>query len=157
MQTALQSTGQILAGQFQLQNGIFQNALDKIDDEMALQRPSEQVNHINWLLGHLVTCRYMLANNIGLKIEDPNGKLYFSPITDGPYPKIAEVVSLWKEIGPALLDYMSALSPDELLADLGNGATKKDIIQFFAYHEAYHLGQIGFACKQLTGEAVKSH
>ncbi|MEZ5041814.1 MAG: DinB family protein [Saprospiraceae bacterium] len=157
MQTTLHTIGQVLADQFQLQNSIFQNALDKIDDKIALQRPSPQNNHLNWLLGHLLTCRYMLANSIGLKINDPNGQLYFSTITEGPYAKLEDIVKHWLDISPALIEYIGDLSQEALTVDIGNGATKKDIIQFFAYHEAYHLGQIGYAIKWLTGEAMKSN
>ena len=151
------SVGEVLAGQFQLQNGIFQNALDQLDDALALQRPHPNSNHLNWLVGHLVTCRYMLANHIGLALADPNDKLYFSPIHDGPYPTLKTLTGEWAAISSPLIDFISSLAAEELCADLGNGASKKDLIQFFAYHEAYHLGQMGYARKQLTGQAMKSH
>ncbi|MBK8192531.1 MAG: hypothetical protein IPK76_04790 [Lewinellaceae bacterium] len=70
---------------FQLQDGIFHNALADITDEQALMRPNDRTNHYNWLLGHVATCRCMLANAIGLRVENPHGDLYFKAIGDYHY------------------------------------------------------------------------
>ena len=143
---------------FQLQNGIFENAMNGIDDEVALQRPGN-VNHINWLLGHVTTCRYMLANQIGLKIEDPYGKLYFSAISDeAEYPNLEAISKSWDTITPKLLDFIGNLNEVDLEREIpGNGVEIKNLIAFFSYHEAYHLGQIAYARKLLGVTPMKPY
>lgn len=143
---------------FQLQNGIFENALDGLDDATALSRPG-QVNHINWLLGHITTCRYMLAKHIGLELEDPNGKLYFTKISDlAVYANLEEIKQNWNAITLPLFNFIGSLSDAALKKEIpGTGNSVKSLIAFFAYHEAYHLGQIGYARKLLGVQAMRPY
>lgn len=134
----------------QLQNGIFQNALQDITDEQALFRANDQSNHLNWVLGHLVTCRYMLANSLGLELKDPNGKLYFQPIGAYQYTSLAAIEQQWQNVSGHLLPHLKGLS-NEMLGSVidDQGTSRLSILLFYIYHEAYHLGQIGILRKIL--------
>lgn len=142
-----------------LQSGIFHNALDGIDDQNALERPNNRVNHINWLLGHVATCRFMLLNLIGGNENDPYFHLYFKAIADDTnYPDLYAVRSNWEKASRLLIERVEALSPEEMESEIaGKGGKPKDILAFFIYHEAYHLGQIGYARKFLGLPVLKSN
>lgn len=143
---------------FQLQDGIFHNALADITDEQALMRPNDRTNHYNWLLGHVATCRCMLANAIGLRVENPHGDLYFKAIGDYHYRDMADIQALWESISVRLTDYLAGLSREELDAHVeGMPVSRLDMIVFYQYHEAYHLGQMGLLRKVLGLPAMQSN
>ncbi|GJM34717.1 MAG: hypothetical protein DHS20C18_37180 [Saprospiraceae bacterium] len=152
------SKAETFIGMFQFQGGIFHNALENLEQEDALKRPSENSNHINWLLGHIVHCRYMLANMLGVKAENPFGKTFWTAIENKDYPTIKEVVSQFPEISNKLLDKISSIGNEAFDAKPSpDQPSTADLVSFFIYHEAYHIGQIGYARKLIGLEAMKSH
>lgn len=142
----------------QMQQGIFQNALQDISDQEALTRANEQTNHMNWILGHVTTCRYMLANSMGLTMEDPNGKLYFQAIGDYDYNDLKTIEVNWLKISNQLLPYLEQLQAEDLAHPINDqGTSRLDILLFYIYHEAYHLGQIGILRKVLGLTPMKPY
>ncbi|MDN5205573.1 DinB family protein [Fulvivirgaceae bacterium BMA10] len=150
--------GTTYSGLFQMQGEIFNNAFDKLSDKLALSRASDNSNHINWLLGHVLHCRFMLANMIGLQEVNPLGDQYFKAIEHKDYPGIDEIRQHWPQISEKLLNKISSMSNEDLdTRPAENKPSLSDIISFFIYHEAYHLGQIGIVRKIIGMEALKSN
>lgn len=152
------STASAYTDMFNMQAGIFNNAFDGINDKDAVKRPNEQVNHLNWLLGHLATCGLMLLNLIGGKAADPHFNIYFKAISDETkYPSLAEIKDNWDFGTKLLIEKIESISEEEMETEIpGKGGRPKDFISFFVYHEAYHLGQIGYARKFLGLPVLKS-
>jgi len=142
-----------------MQAQIFNNAFDGITDKDTLKRPNDQVNHINWLLGHLATCRFMLLNLIGGNDSDPYFNIYFKGInTSIKYPALKEIKANWNKASKLLIERIESLSEEEMDTEIsGKGGKPKDFISFFIYHEAYHLGQVGYARKYLGLPVLKSN
>jgi len=150
--------GDTFSGMFQFQSGIYDNAQVDLTEEVALKKASQNSNTINWLLGHILHCRFMLAKMIGVKVENPFGETYWGPLQDKKYPKVKEVVSHFPAVSKKLTSRISSMTNEELDARPAEGQPSlADIISFFAYHEAYHLGQIGFARRAIGLEAMKSN
>lgn len=158
MQTQI-TTASAYTDMLNMQAGIFNNAFDGINDKDALKRPNDQVNHINWLLGHLTTCRYMLLNLIGGNASDPNFNIYFKAIADETkYPALKEIREHWEKVSSVLIEKIESISEEEMETEIpGKGGRPKDFISFFTYHEAYHLGQVGYARKFLALPVLKSN
>ncbi len=149
---------ELFATFFQYQAGIFQNALMELTEENVLKRPSDRSNHINWILGHILHCRYMLAGRLGLDVESPFGDTYWKAIEDKKYPKMEEVVNDFPKISEKLIQQIKSKSDEELDHRAAQDQPSlADMLSFFSYHEAYHLGQIGYARKIIGLEAMKSH
>lgn len=149
---------ELFSSMLQFQAGIFQNALKDLTEELALVRPSGRSNHINWLLGHILHCRYMLANMLEADAENPFGNTYWTAIEDKEYPSVEAVVSQLPIVSEKLLEKLSEMEESALVRVISPGRPAlADIVSFFIYHEAYHLGQIGYARKLVGMEAMQSH
>ena len=157
MQTQTSATSAYI-DMFNMQAGIFSNALEGLSDKNALDRPNDKVNHLNWLLGHLATCRLMLFNLLGGNEKDPYIDLYFKALsTENTYPSLAVVKSCFETATRQLVQKIESISEEEMETEIpGKGGRPKDFISFFVYHEAYHLGQVGYARKFLGLPALKS-
>jgi len=143
---------------FKFQGGIYQNALEDLTEELALKRPSNKSNHANWLLGHILHCRYMLANMIGAKAENPFDEVYCDAIENGDYPTVEKVFAQFPIISEKVLDRLSGLTDSELDAKPAHDKPAlADIVSFFVYHEAYHIGQLGYVRKLIGLAPMKSH
>ncbi len=158
MQT-LTSTASAYAEMLSMQAGIFNNAFDGITNKDALKRPNNQVNHLNWLLGHLATCRFMLLNLIGGRESDPYFNIYFKSISgETNYPNLDAIKENWEKATGLLMEKVASLSDEQMDTEIpGKGGKPKDFISFFIYHEAYHLGQAGYARKFLGLPPLKSN
>ena len=75
--------------------GVIINAIDGLDDETAMKKISDNANNANWVLGHLVTSRYVLLGLAGVCMEFTSwGKLYgrgvaFDPVNE--YLSLSEI------------------------------------------------------------------
>ena len=146
------------SGMFQFQGTIYDNAQANLTEAQAMQRPTEHNNHMNWLLGHVLHCRYMLANMLGVQAENPFGQRYWTEIEDGEYPTVAEVVQHFPAISKQLTEALNGLSDAQLDARAAEDKPSlTEIVSFFVYHEAYHLGQLGYARKALGMDAMKAN
>jgi hypothetical protein len=100
----------------------------------------------------------MLLNLLGGKEADPYFNIYFKALsTDTKYPEIAEVKNNFENATKLLIEKIECISEEEIENEIpGKGGRPKDFISFFIYHEAYHLGQIGYARKFLGLPVLKS-
>ena len=120
--------------------------LEGISQEDSLKRPDDKVNIINWVVGHIVTSRDDL-------LEDVSGKRH-----------LQDEYSKYYGRGKQLPDNDSALDietikkdytrlTDEITKVLDEGDDEKDQrVAFFMFHESYHAGQLGVLRKLLGKE-----
>jgi uncharacterized damage-inducible protein DinB len=147
--------------QFEIHNILFGNVLEGTEENNA-HSLNEFTNHISWIAGHLVSSRYMIANLLGLQLEEPYVGLFEHGKgidRKAEYPTISKQINAWNEITPQLIEKLKS-TPDETLDNKGpfkvpTGETIGQIINFFAHHEAYHLGQLGILRKYFGKEAMK--
>ena len=143
---------------FRFQEGIYNNAFENLTEDVALKRPSERSNHMNWLLGHVLHCRFMLANMIGSAAKNPFENVYWDAIGNKDYPRIQEIQGQFPQIGKELEERLSHMSNDEMDSrPAPDKPSMAELVSFFVYHEAYHLGQLGYARKIVGLEPLKSH
>jgi DinB superfamily len=148
--------------QLELQTMLYNNCVDGWNDADAAKRPG-QANHVKWIAGHLVSTRYMMANLLGLGVQEPfpalfeNGK---GRQEDATYPSMAELTKDWNGISAKVINKLKSMSDAELNAaapfptPAGDG-TLKGTFGFFAHHEAYSIGQLGYARRIAGMEAMK--
>lgn len=151
-------TAENLANQFAYQGTIFHNALVELTDEKAKLRINNITNPINWLLGHLMCCRYMLAQMVGAEVSETYNDIYFKGYDESKeYMTLQKITELWEDASHKLITQLSSMSEEQLNADPHGHGKVKDTVAFFLYHEAYHLGQIGLSRKAHQLGIMKSN
>jgi hypothetical protein len=121
--------------------------------EDDLRRRVMDANPALWILGHLAMIRLSLGRRIGLQTETQEWEAAFGRGSDGQAlppgitkKALLEVIDSGHE---ELLTTIAGLSQEQLQADSGRqypdgGNDVFGMISFLAWHEAYHLGQVGF-------------
>lgn len=142
-----------LVAQYEQQTHFFTKALEGIKEDDGQKTIADETNHLAWLTGHIVACRYMLGQMIGLAETEPYPALFANLKgidREATYPSLQDLQKDWPAISEKLTQKLGKLSDEALLgkAPMGDG-TLMDIVVFFAHHEAYHIGQLGFLRKCL--------
>jgi hypothetical protein len=161
---AIMSKIKIIAEQFALHSKLFNNVLRDVEDIQGNSRVSEQVNHLQWIAGHLANARYNYTTMIGLNKTFPFRELYVDPTKPPPgnreidislsYPSLTEITTLWNDLAEDFVAGISALSDEQAATALPFGTPIGDnsMLGFFGFlssHEVYHIGQMSLIRKYL--------
>jgi uncharacterized damage-inducible protein DinB len=147
---------------YKLNNGVVARTLDGLSDEEIWQSPPGGGNPIGWILGHVAEYRTVLLSRLGtpLQTEWP-ARLFARGSVRGDrsvYPSRAAIESTWNATHAAMRDAFAAITDERLSApatsELPGVRTLADQIAFGAFHESYHVGQMGYVRRQLGHTAV---
>ncbi|HLY69289.1 MAG TPA: DinB family protein [Puia sp.] len=158
------SSIKILAEQFSLNTRLFNNVLEGIEDVQGNKRVNEEVNHLQWIAGHITNARYNYSAMLGLETIFEYKELYVDPTAPPPgnraidpkikYPSLSKIAELWNELALSFVDAISKVSDEQAVAVLPFGTPINDnsFIGFFGFllsHESYHIGQMSLIRKYL--------
>ncbi len=76
MDTAASKKLEIVIPAFRMHSQSFKNALDGITEDAALKRIDKKTNHVVWMTGNLVNCRYWIGNLLEISDKDPCEDLF---------------------------------------------------------------------------------
>lgn len=150
----------IVTREIMLNSKLFGNVLEGITDKESTARLNGKGNHLRWLAGHLTGIRYRFVKRLGGHIEEyPHTDKYVlkdvpvppnaRPLDEGiEYPSLAETLDQWNKVSALLAEAISKLKEEQLsmassFSPPTGGNTLLDALSFLAYHEGYHLGQMG--------------
>lgn len=116
------------------------------------RRPSECTNHMAWLVGHLVWARKSVLARLGAEWTAPWLGLYARGAKVDPSaacPSPADLLSAWSEVSTLLGKALENASEEGLSQPVTQGPPSADgkvsgVINFLAYHETYHVGQMAY-------------
>jgi len=163
------SSIQIIAKQFALHTRLFNNVLEGVEESQGAKRMSEQVNHLQWIAGHLANARYNYAPMLGLEEFFPYKELYTDPAAPPPgnraidasikYPSLGEISKYWNSYSPAFVEAVSKMNDAQAAAEtpFGTPIGDKSMLGFFGFltsHESYHIGQMSIIRKYLGLDAM---
>jgi uncharacterized damage-inducible protein DinB len=141
-----------LAKQFGMMYATAASNLEGIDQAQSLITPEPSGNCLNWILGHMVTVHNGLMMLLGEAPVWENERLsrekFFKPVTD------SSNALDWNTLRDKFLGSrdrcLAAISrmSDETMADripdpFGGETTRGELLNVLAYHQAYHVGQLG--------------
>jgi len=135
-----------------------QQLIDKFDEDSAFVRPSPDMNHAAWLLGHITWCEDSLV------AEVPYGKTYRKKEWDSlfdfhsekldrdRYPGYREIVEHYWNVHNKVLEHFGALT-EETFSTLtiyeGNHHSRMTFLVHFIEEGSTHVGQLQYLCKIL--------
>ena len=158
----MDSRMQPVIGILELNASLFRRALEGIDQAAAERRPNDHTNSLAFIACHALDARFYLMKLAGHERTNPWQTL-FDAATDistmKEYPPLYEIMAEWDELHEATLACMEGLSTVELDAESPAPFPTEDTsilgaIAFLAFHEAYHVGQMGLVRKYLGFEPV---
>jgi hypothetical protein len=140
------------ANNFKHNNSFLKQGVAGLSDDEWVRRPNDHSNHLLWIVGHVAWARTMLLTRLDAPWTTPWMGLYArgKACVDGadcPSPEAA--MDAWGEIGSRLDAAMNAASEQLLDTPATQGPPSADgklsgIVDFLAFHETYHVGQIAY-------------
>jgi hypothetical protein len=147
---------------FKFNNGLIKRSLDGLSDDDTWRQMAGLGNPIAWVLGHITETRGSILRDLGAPIDVGWGGIFKRGSerrdrTD--YPSRQEIEAHWIATRHPMRDAFAAISGEKLASPatreiVPGMKTFSDQIGFYAAHEAYHVGQIGFIRKQLGYSSV---
>src|SRR5690349_4546799 len=136
---------------YKLNNGLVSRALDGLAEDEVWQSPPGGGNPLAWVLGHVTEYRYLLLGLMGHPLPLEWGERVFARGSArrerGAYPDRRAIEGCWKATHTAMRDAFASVTADQLSAparmELPGVKTIADQIAFGAFHESYHVGQMG--------------
>ena len=150
--------------QFRLGARLLELNLLGIGHEESLVAPPGGGNCINWILGHLVVARVEALALLGREPRIAAGSLGRYGMGQLPLERPGEATPLgelseaFQDLQDPLLDAIRSAGPEVLARHVPNsptGNSKETVasrVVGIAFHEAYHLGQIGILRRMLGKE-----
>lgn len=148
---------EIIIPAYRMHSQQFFNALGGVTEEMSKERNGGKTNHILWMVGNFVNCRYWIANLLGIEDQDPHENLF----KEGKaldesleYPSLEELTKNFESISPKLYQKLLSASDEDLNKPFSMGMEvsfmKEDVLNMIGMcigREDYLLGQIGLMRK----------
>jgi hypothetical protein len=163
------SSIKIISEQFALNTRLFNNVLEGVKDVQGNKRVTEEVNHLQWIAGHITNARYNYCTMLGLDSTFEYKELYVDPTLPPPgnrvidpkikYPSLSKISELWNVLAPSFVNALSKVSDEQAAAVMPFGTPINDdsFIGFFGFlisHESYHIGQMSLVRKYLGLSAM---
>jgi uncharacterized damage-inducible protein DinB len=138
---------------FRRNRGLLEKSFKDLAPEEWLKSPSETANHILWIAGHIVWARSMTLKFLGAPAWSKPWLSYFGrgakKEDGGNYPSTEEMIGAFEEVNQVLTDGLENASPEAMAAAAppntppGDG-TIGGVVNFLAFHETYHVGQVAY-------------
>lgn len=159
---ALPKTIEQLAFIFKLNNGMVSRTLAGLTDEECWKQPGDGGNPILWLVGHMTISRAGLLKQLGAGYDHGLGALFDRGAVRGDtsfYPDRQVIEDAWHATRSRMRDTFAGLT-DEALSTVPAGrplpgvTDMASLIAFIAFHESYHVGQMGYVRRLLGHSGV---
>jgi uncharacterized damage-inducible protein DinB len=144
MNPRIAPVAQILAGNAAL----FQLGVDGVNAELALDRPAGRANHIGFIASHVLGARAYLVSFLGGDGSHALSDDIEGSIDELDPPPMAAAAEAFDQLTARLDERLRTLTDEELDRAVEESfpfadSTVIGILTFLAWHEAYHVGQLG--------------
>ena len=127
-------------------------------DEDWMKRPGD-TSSAYWLLGHLTYCRMVMLVLAG-EMDQADLEAWRPIFGKGSKPtgtapiRMAELMEAFEDLGGQLVEVFKRLESDRLDEEAfrefpGGSKTNGQALAFLAFHDGYHVGQIGLIARLL--------
>ena len=145
-----------------MNDGLIRQTLSDLPAEALWKQPGGQGNSIMWIVGHITQTRAGMLSLLGDRASTGWGELFRRGAQrqdPSAYPDPQAIKSVGIDLSKQLQAKLATITGEELAAPvtavkLPNVNTVADALAFFAFHEAYHVGQLGYVKKALGYTAI---
>jgi uncharacterized damage-inducible protein DinB len=145
-----------ISGIFKINTEVINRAITDVKPDDWFRKPGDNSNHLMWLLGHLVVHRGHVLKTLGQPWDSSWASLFArgaEHVGDTEYPSVEEMMDSWSKISEQLRTALRE-SGDVLENPAPEGPPSFDkkisgTVAFYAFHDAYHAGQVSFLRKWL--------
>ena len=146
-----------IADQFRVSTNLFVKALEGLDRDALVSRVGPRSNPPIWIAGHLAQSRVRIINILGGQTPQPWTGMFDTGSVIGDlarYPEARVIIDRWNDLSEELMDRLERLTADQLLAApparvASPDGTLRGALALLAFHDGYHVGQLGFVRKWL--------
>ncbi len=151
-----------IANHLKLGDHLLKTALENLSEEELHRRGGPQSNSMLWITGHLALSRCRMLKLTGGDRDFPWSDLFSrgsAMQTPNDYPALDQVLESWDKTSGLLLAALPKMTPEQLFAKSpqslpGDDKSVRGALSFLVYHEAYHMGQMGYLRKMLGYESL---
>jgi hypothetical protein len=146
-----------IAEQFRVSTNLFVKALDGLDRDALLSRAGPRSNPPIWIAGHLAQSRVRIINILGGQRPQPWTGMFDTGSVIGDlarYPEASVIIDRWIALSEELMDRLEHVTAEQLNAPppprvASPDDTLRGALALLAFHDGYHVGQLGFLRKWL--------
>ena len=140
------------AENYRFNSDFLARTVQDLSPEEWLRRPDEKLNHISWIVGHVIWARKAVLTRLGTDWSQP----WLSSFARGvkcndvaTFPSPDTLMDNWREVSGVLATALDGASEDVLSTPSTQGPPSADgkisgVVNFLAIHETYHLGQASY-------------
>jgi uncharacterized damage-inducible protein DinB len=140
------------AENYRFNSDFLARTVEDLSPDEWLRRPDEKLNHIAWIVGHVIWARKSVLTRLGADWSQP----WLSSFARGvkcndvaTFPSPETLKDNWREISAVLATALDGASEDVLSQPSTQGPPSADgkisgVVNFLAIHETYHLGQASY-------------
>lgn len=145
---------------YKLNANLFGRALSGISPKDLNRRITGSTNSIAFIAGHLAETRAFVAGMLGIQNAVPWKENLFGTLDENAqYPDIETITGFYTQSHEKLMSGLPGLTEKDLAAEPPTRVpfeehTMMSAVSFFAYHEAYHVGQLNVLRKALGYESI---
>jgi uncharacterized damage-inducible protein DinB len=140
------------ADNYRMNTDMLTKMVSDLSPEEWLRHPDGNVNHIAWIVGHVIWTRERLLARLGREWPQPWLELFGRGAKCGPditYPSHDTLLEAWRESSTVLENALENVTDAFLAEPSVKGPPSTDgkqsgVVNFLAIHETYHLGQISY-------------
>ncbi|MCB1036723.1 MAG: DinB family protein, partial [Acidobacteria bacterium] len=141
-----------LEDMFAFNTRVVRLGLEDLEDKDALHRMrGGEGSSISFLVGHLLASRASALKMVGEDLPEPLGAK--AAAQGSEFPKVAQLAREWNEVALRFSEALGKLDAEQVLAPAGglpvSDQTVRGALMFRAWHESYHVGQIGLIRTEL--------
>jgi hypothetical protein len=146
---------------FAINDDLALRALDGLTHRQLWEAPTGRNNAMLWVAGHIVQTRAQLLTLLGEPFDTGWGALFNRGAMIGDangYPSRQEIERVMRDVSQRLQAKLAALDDQQLAQppsmDAPGVRTVADQVAGFAFHDSYHVGQMGYIRKALGYPAL---
>jgi hypothetical protein len=144
-----------ITGIFKANTDIVNKAIADVEADHWFKKPGDDSNHLTWLMGHLIVHRGMTLKYLGVDYDDTWSELFArgsERVADDQYPSVEEIRNAWQDVSSRLSAALKGAPEAVMTQEAPKGPPSFDgkvtgTVAFFAFHDAYHTGQVSFLRK----------